>query len=80
MSKSSAGKGDLMRPCDWDKYQANYVRIFGADCINCEGRGYIPEHDEKGRLIEHRCKVCNGKGRVYDIALLTLKGKGKKDG
>lgn len=35
----SAGKGDTYRPVDRDKYERNYLRIFGVRCPHCEGAG-----------------------------------------
>lgn len=29
--RSSAGKGDVPRPCNMKKYRENYARIFGHD-------------------------------------------------
>ena len=31
-----AGKGDKPRPCDRDKYRANYDRIYGASNVSDE--------------------------------------------
>ncbi|RLD97121.1 MAG: hypothetical protein DRI92_06160 [Aquificota bacterium] len=53
--KRTQGKGDLMRPCNWKKYEENYERIFGKKkrnwreakiCPSCKGLGC--EHCEDG--------------------------------
>jgi len=35
MNKSEAGKGSLIRPCNWSKYGYNYERIFNPKCVTC---------------------------------------------
>lgn len=72
------GKTDLPRPTNRDKYETNYVLIFGAECIHCEGRGYYLEYNEAGKPFENKCLVCNGTGRVNDISKLNPCYGGKK--
>ena len=47
-----AGKGDWYRPVNRQKYDRNYLMIFGDACPNCGGA--------EGR----QCSICNGYGFI----------------
>jgi ribosomal protein S27AE len=60
MSKSDAGKGDLVRPTDWDKYHENYERLFHPKCPKCgQTMKQIAPH-----IRRFHCTKCEGGG--YD--------------
>jgi len=49
MVNGQAGKGDKFRPVNREKFSKNYIKIFGAICKNCKGKG---------------CSKCNGLGKI----------------
>lgn len=50
------GKGDRRRPTDPQKWDENYIRIFGKPCEPCQGTGrWYPEDI---------CPHCKGIGKV----------------
>lgn len=55
------GKGWHQRPCNKDKYDKNYLRIFGIKCWACNGEGKLQAIGclPKSDLT---CIVCNGIG------------------
>ena len=57
----------LKWPSNKDKYDREYLRIFGIKCTHCNGTGWIKEHDpEIGALqgVEYYCPYCNGIGYI----------------
>jgi len=64
-----SGKGDTYRPVNKEKYDANYIRIFGEKCPECLGYGGVRIYFVYDSEIEP-CQACNGSGRIYDIELL----------
>jgi len=65
MSKSDAGKGDWYRPVNKEKYDKNYLRIFGVVCPQCNGKGYLEDFGvQKNEKIKTKCLICQGYGYV----------------
>ncbi len=53
-----AGKGDLYRPVDRDKYDKNYLRVYGDKCPKCLGSGRI------AGVGFRDCEYCDGVGYI----------------
>jgi DnaJ-class molecular chaperone len=54
------GKGDKYRPVDKDKYERNYLRVFGIKCPSCNGSGFR----DSGIGSLDSCCNCNGIGYI----------------
>lgn len=52
------GKGDTYRPVNQDKYDKNWLRLYGVKCPKCKGEGVV------GGITGHWCLTCNGHGLV----------------
>jgi len=60
---SSAGKGDMYRRVDPDKYRRNYMRIYGVACPECGGSGKSST-TKNGIYAKRQCSTCLGIGYV----------------
>ena len=56
------GKGDTFRPINKQKYDKNYLRIFGKKCRDCNGTGVARCEDLKKN--KYSCQTCNGIGYI----------------
>jgi hypothetical protein len=67
MVDRNAGKGDIYRPVNKDKYDRNWLRIYGVVCPECNGAGVLGEPDFIGSshvCTMHYCEKCNGVGYI----------------
>lgn len=53
-------KGDNYRPVDKEKYDKNYLRIYGSKCNKCDGTG-MDIYDIDG---QRECEYCGGVGYI----------------
>ena len=47
-------------PTDKDKYDKNYLRLFGIKCSQCDGSGILTYDSKLKKIIE--CGTCKGLG------------------
>jgi len=55
MVDGNAGKGDRYRKVDQEKYDRNYIRIYGVECPQCVGAGIFAGKE---------CPTCKGLGKI----------------
>lgn len=58
-----SGKGDTYRPVNRNKYDKNYLRIYGRPCDICKEQGWLPDKDRHGKIVKTTCLICGGSGR-----------------
>ena len=74
------GKGDKYRPVDREKYERNWLRLYGKKCSVCDGAGAVthPVVSNKTshslRVVETTCKACEGIGYVEKSTRKFVKG------
>ena len=64
-------KGDHYRPVNKQKYDKNYLRIYGMRCPICLGHGFS-EIDMTGYFIQVACSNCHGVGYLEQKHSNTL--------
>jgi len=58
-------KGSWYRPIDKEKYDKNYLRLYGQPCPDCKTKGYFEDKPVlKGAPVKTLCLFCNGIGYV----------------
>jgi DnaJ-class molecular chaperone len=66
-TSGQGGKGDTPRPINKERYDRNYLRIYGKICPNCKGQGGFRITNPEGQLVGVKgCKNCEGLGYVED--------------
>jgi DnaJ-class molecular chaperone len=64
-TSGQGGKGDTPRPINKERYDRNYLRIYGKICPACNGIGKVQfNHSSCRDMII--CNYCGGVGYVED--------------
>lgn len=66
-NKHDNGKGSVYRPVNREKYDKNYLKLYGVLCQICNGTGVagIPDFEGTKEVItQHVCLNCNGLGYI----------------